>query len=107
METIGCHDCDHQVSFSAVTCPHCGSREPSGGYQLSFKQARRLGAEERNDNRMLAFMFAFAAVGEAYGAWSGSSWVGSLFWATAYGVIGAASGPPAAFVVNIIWALRP
>lgn len=106
MQTIACHDCENQVSFSAVACPHCGSTEPSGGYQLSRKEQRRLNVEQRNDKRMVACMAILAGVGIMYGIATSSGWIAALFWATAYGAIGAASGPPLALVINAASILR-
>ena len=53
MELINCHDCGWSVSFSATACPNCGSREPSGSYRFSAREARKLGAEGRNDRNLI------------------------------------------------------
>ncbi|MDB5688068.1 MAG: hypothetical protein JWR77_2657 [Rhizorhabdus sp.] len=52
-ETIDCHDCGKPESFSAVCCPQCGSREPSGPYKMSLKEARQYRIEDRNDRNLV------------------------------------------------------
>ncbi|WP_439373474.1 hypothetical protein [Bradyrhizobium sp. DASA03120] len=44
-ELMGCYDCGGNISFSAVACPHCGSREPSGPYVQSPKSGARTGSK--------------------------------------------------------------
>jgi hypothetical protein len=41
-ELTSCHDCGSGVSFSAMSCPHCGSTEPRGPYIHSRSALRRL-----------------------------------------------------------------
>ncbi|GLR87666.1 hypothetical protein GCM10007857_43770 [Bradyrhizobium iriomotense] len=52
-ELIGCYDCGGNVSFSAMACPHCGSREPAGPYVQSSKERRLHGIEEKNDQTLI------------------------------------------------------
>ncbi|KWV57270.1 hypothetical protein AS156_40170 [Bradyrhizobium macuxiense] len=101
-ELTDCYDCDSPISFSAITCPHCGSTEPSGPYRHSRKEQKRLGAEARNDNRMVFITVVCIAVGIIVAALTGHG----IFFAASLGVLGALVGPPVAFVVNMLWALR-
>jgi hypothetical protein len=101
MELIACHDCGNGVSFSALACPHCGSTEPSGPYQFSRKEARRIRIEERNDRRLILMTAGLAAVGAFYGMETSSSALGALASATGYGFLGAAIGAPLAFAMNV------
>jgi hypothetical protein len=48
-ELIGCNDCGGAVSLSAASCPHCGSREPSGPYTPAQREKRLHRIEEIND----------------------------------------------------------
>ena len=55
MEVISCHDCKRLVSFTAISCPHCGSTEAAGPYRFSKREARRYRIEDRNDNNLERF----------------------------------------------------
>jgi hypothetical protein len=63
MELINCHDCGLSVSFTAVSCPHCGSIEPAGPYRFNRKEARRYRIEDRNDRTLILITVGFGAVG--------------------------------------------
>jgi len=65
-ELIDCHDCRGPVSFSAVSCPHCGSTEPSGPYVFSKKEARRFRAEQRNDEMLVIATVGCGCAGALY-----------------------------------------
>jgi hypothetical protein len=78
METITCHDCAQPVSFSAAACPNCGSREPTGPYRHNRKEARRLGAEDKNDRTLIMMTVGLGAVGAFYGVETSSSALGGL-----------------------------
>jgi hypothetical protein len=95
-ELIGCHDCGGPVSFSAVTCPHCGSREPSGAYIHSPRERRFHRIEERNDQTLIGMLVLCTGAGFFYGAVTG----GALP-AVGYGLVGAIIGAPAGFIVNL------
>jgi hypothetical protein len=101
MELISCHDCGWSVSFSAAACPNCGSREPTGSYRFSVREARKLGAEGRNDRTLILMTVGLGAVGAFYGVETSSSTVGALVLGFVYGIIGAAAGAPLAFAINL------
>jgi rRNA maturation protein Nop10 len=73
MELINCHDCGRCVSFTAASCPHCGSIEPAGPYRFNRKEARRHRIEERNDRTLILMTVGFGAVGAFYGVEISSS----------------------------------
>jgi hypothetical protein len=100
-ELIQCHDCAQPVSFSALACPHCGSREPSGPYQFSRKEARRIRIEERNDRRLIMMTVGLAALGAFYGLETSASVLRALFTVPLYGFVGAVIGAPLAFALNM------
>jgi hypothetical protein len=95
-ELIGCYDCGGAVSFSAVSCPHCGSREPSGPYFQSPRQQRLHRIEERNDQTLIGMLVLCTGIGFFYGAVTG----GALP-AVGYGLVGAIIGVPAGFILNV------
>jgi hypothetical protein len=103
MEIIRCHDCKHAVSFSAASCPHCGSTEPTGPYKFSKKEARSYRIEQRNDNNLVVTTLAFGAIAASYGVLVN---LPSVFAATvaglAYGLLGLLIGAPLAFTVNMV-----
>jgi hypothetical protein len=101
METISCHDCGWSVSFSATTCPSCGSREPSGPYRHNRKEARRLGIEDKNDKNLIVVMTALGGIGVFYGVEASSSSLGAMGLGLWYGFVGVAIGAPLAFAINI------
>jgi hypothetical protein len=107
MEVISCHDCEQFVSFSAVFCPHCGSKEPTGPYRLSKAQARRLGREQRNDNNLLIGTVSLGVAGMLYGIAINAP---SVLWATIgaifYGSLGVVAGAVIAGTFNIVRNLR-
>ena len=100
-ELIGCHDCGEGVSFTAVSCPHCGSSEPSGPYLLSRRALRKLRTEERNDRRLAAVTLCCCGLGVLYGLVMGPGGPASLWNGLAYGFVGAVIGVPAAFIINV------
>jgi uncharacterized membrane protein YeaQ/YmgE (transglycosylase-associated protein family) len=100
-ELINCHDCDRPVSFSAAACPNCGSREPTGPYRFSAREARRLGAEDKNDRTLILMTVGLGAVGAFYGVETSSSALGAYVAATVDGFLGAAIGAPLAFAINL------
>jgi hypothetical protein len=100
-ELINCHDCGWHVSFSAAACPNCGSREPTGPYRHNRKEARRLGAEDKNDRTLILMTVGLAAVGAFYGVETSSSALGAYVAATVDGFLGAAIGAPLAFAINL------
>jgi len=95
-ETIGCHDCGGTVSFSAYSCPHCGSREPAGPYIHSPREQRLHNIEERNDQTLIGMLVLCAGIGFFFGAVTGGAWP-----AIGYGVVGGIIGVPAGFIINL------
>lgn len=95
-ELIGCHDCGGQVSFSAASCPHCGSREPSGPYIRSPREERLHRIEERNDQTFIGMTVLCTGIGFCFGAVTG----GALP-AIGYSFVGCIIGMPAAFILNM------
>jgi hypothetical protein len=91
------------VSFSAISCPHCGSTEPTGPYQLSRKETRRLRIEQRNDNNLLVTTLSLGVIGVLYGIVIN---VPSLIWemvgAIGYGAVGVLLGVPVAATFNMV-----
>ncbi|WP_206734394.1 hypothetical protein [Bradyrhizobium zhanjiangense] len=94
-ELIGCHDCGGNVSFSALACPHCGSREPAGPYVQSVKEQRLHRIEEKNDQTLIGMTVLCAGIGFFYG----SVMIGAVG-AFGYGLLGAMIGVPAGFIIN-------
>jgi hypothetical protein len=117
MEVISCHDCHGVVSFSATRCPHCGSTEPSGPYQLSKKEIRNFQIEQRNDNYLIKTALLFGAIGLLYGIVVGrkSGFESSLYGAQSamivvsaiwYGLVGVMIGVPVAAIINLYRSAR-
>jgi hypothetical protein len=100
-ELIDCHDCGRLVSFSAVSCPNCGSTEPSGFYRFSKKELRRQRAEERNDHMLLITTVACCCAGALYGVLLSSSTFGAIVAGVGYGVVGLLIGVPIGFAINM------
>lgn len=105
MQTIDCHDCGKQVSFSALSCPHCGSREPTGSYAFSDRERRRFRVEARNDWRMIGCGLVGCFVGGIWGIAASSGWLALIFLPLIYALIGAAVG--FAFAVVLNWFVGP
>src|ERR1700732_5248471 len=95
-ELIDCQDCGLAVSFSAVSCPHCGSTEPSGSYVFSKKEARRLRIEQRNDDTLAVTAVACGCAGALYGVLLSSSTFSAIMSGIGYGVLGLLVGVPIA-----------
>lgn len=87
-ELISCHNCGNGISFSAVSCPHCGSTEPSGSYRLNAREARRARIEERNDRRLILMTVGFA-IGVLYGLETVSSTLVAIVATPLYSLVGA------------------
>jgi hypothetical protein len=100
-ELIHCHDCRRPVSFSAVSCPHCGCTEPSGPYVHSKKELRRFRAEDRNDHTLLVTTVGCCGGGALYGILLSSSTLGAILAGLGYGVFGLLVGVPVAFAINM------
>jgi hypothetical protein len=101
VELINCHDCGKDVSFSAASCPHCGSIEPSGPYAFSRREARRFRAEQRNDNMLILTAAGCCCVGALYGIALSSSTLGAIASGIGYGLLGLLVGVPVAFAINV------
>ncbi|MEH2468982.1 hypothetical protein V1281_001762 [Nitrobacteraceae bacterium AZCC 2161] len=101
-ETIDCHDCGNPVSFSAVSCPRCGSREPSGPYKKSAKEAQRHRIEDRNDRNLIVTAMTLGAVGASYGWLTSATMLGAIVPVIGYGVLGMLVGAPLGFAANMI-----
>ncbi|MEY9981617.1 hypothetical protein ABH995_000954 [Bradyrhizobium yuanmingense] len=95
-ELIGCYDCGNGVSFSALACPHCGSREPAGPYVENSKERRLHRIEEKNDQTLIGMTVLCAGIGFFYGA----VMIGA-FGAFRYCLLGAIIGAPAGFIINV------
>jgi len=100
-ELVVCHDCGGGVSFTASSCPHCGSTEPTGPYVHNRQELRKLRIEAANDRRLVIVTLACCAIGFAYGAVMGPGGTASVWGVLAYGFVGAVIGVPAAFVINV------
>jgi hypothetical protein len=100
-ELIACHDCGEGVSFTAASCPHCGSTEPVGPYVHSRRELRKLRVEAANDRRLVIVTLACCALGIVYGAVMGPGGAASFWGGLAYGFVGAVIGVPAAFIINV------
>src|ERR1700688_5002848 len=100
-ELIDCRDCRRPVSFSAVSCPHCGSTEPSGPYVHSKKELRRLGAEDRNDHTLLVTTVACCCGGALWGVLLSSSTLGAILAGLGYGTFGLLVGVTIRFAINM------
>jgi hypothetical protein len=100
-ELIECYDCGNAVSFSAASCPHCGSSEPAGPYQFSARERRRHRIEARNDRSLIVIAAVSGAIGVLYGAGSGGGTLGAIAGAFGYGLVGVLIGVPIAFAVNM------
>ncbi len=100
-ELIKCHDCGQAVAFSAVCCPHCGSREPQGPYRMNSSEHRRFRIEARNDRYGAVVAGIAGAIGALYGLSISSSPLSAILWALAYGAIGLLAGVPIAVAVNL------
>src|SRR5690349_2974141 len=100
-ELIVCHDCGGGVSFTASSCPHCGSTEPAGPYVHSRRELRKLRVEATNDRRLVIVTLACCAIGFVSGAVMGQGGAASLGSGLAYGFVGAVIGVPAAFIINV------
>jgi hypothetical protein len=101
MELINCHDCGQSVSFTAPSCPHCGSIEPAGPYRFNRKEARRHRIEEKNDRTLIAITVVLGMIGAFYGVETSPSILGALVAGVCYGFLGTAIGAPLAFAINI------
>jgi hypothetical protein len=100
-ELIACHDCGEGVSFSAASCPHCGSTEPVGPYLHSRRELRKLRGEAANDHRLVIVTLACCCLGVVYGAVMGPGGAASFWQGLGYGFVGAVIGVPAAFIINV------
>lgn len=100
-ELIDCQDCGRPFSFSAVSCPHCGSSEPSGPYVFDQKALRRFRAEQRNDHTLLVTTLACSGAGLLYGILLSSSTIGAIVAGIGYGAIGLLIGVPVGFAINL------
>jgi hypothetical protein len=89
------------VSFTAPSCPHCGSIEPAGPYRFNRKEARRHRIEEKNDRTLIAITVVLGMIGAFYGVETSPSILGALVAGVCYGFLGTAIGAPLAFAINI------
>ena len=100
-ELVNCHDCGRPISFSASTCPNCGSLEPGGAYVHSKHELRRFRGEARNDHTLLVTVLGCGLGGALYGAVTASSIFTAILFGCLYGCLGALIGAPVAFVINM------
>jgi hypothetical protein len=100
-ELITCHDCGAGISFSAASCPHCGSQEPSGPHVFSTREIRRHRIEQRNDRTLALTVVGCTAAGAFYGAVMSSGPYAALLAGGFYGFVGMVIGVGAGFVINL------
>jgi hypothetical protein len=100
-ELIACHDCGAGVSFSAASCPHCGSQEPSGPHVLSPQELRRHRIEQRNDHTLALAVVGCAAAGAFYGIVMSASQIGAVLAGCGYAFVGMIIGVGVGFVINM------
>ncbi len=100
-ELVGCHDCGRGVSFSALSCPHCGSTQPSGPYILSARELKQHRIEEKNDKRLVLVTVLCCAIGVAFGVLTASGPLSAVLGGVGYGFVGVMIGMPAAFIINV------
>lgn len=100
-QLIDCHDCGQGVSFSAQSCPHCGSTEPAGSPELSPRALRKLRVEETNDRRLIIITLLCCGLGVLYGAVMSPGGSAALWSGLGFGFVGAVIGVPAAFIINV------
>ena len=100
-ELIGCYDCGEGVSFSAWSCPHCGSTQPSGPYVLNAREQKRHRIEEKNDRRLVAVTTLCCALGVAFGVLTASGSSSAILGGLGFGFVGLVIGVPAAFIINV------
>ena len=100
-ELIACHDCGAGVSFSASTCPHCGSQEPSGPHVFSRREIRLHRIEQRNDRTLALSVVGCAAAGAFYGIVMSSSQIGAVLAGCGDGFVGMIIGVGVGFVINM------
>src|SRR5215475_11079202 len=91
-ELIDCHDCGARVSFSAASCPHCGSQEPSGPYVFSRREIRLHRIEQRNDRTLALAVVGCTAAGAFYGAVMNSGLYAAFLAGCFYGCVGMVIG---------------
>jgi hypothetical protein len=95
-ETIACHDCEALVSFSATSCPRCGSREPTGVYVMSARERPHFGSKWENDRTLIGMIVLCGGIGIFCGALIGDNGT-----AVGYGFVGAGIGASAGFIINL------
>jgi 4-hydroxy-3-methylbut-2-en-1-yl diphosphate synthase IspG/GcpE len=100
-ELIQCHDCGAPVSFRAVSCPRCGSIEPSGPYVMNRREKRRHRIEARNDRNLMLATIGCTVGGVLFGVLTSSSPLGAVGLGTGYGLLGLLLGVPVGFVINM------
>ena len=100
-ELIACHDCGKAVSFSAASCPHCGSQEPAGPHVLNRTEIRRHRIEQRNDRTLALATVGCAAAGAFYGVVMSSGPYAALLAGCGYGLVGTVIGVGVGFVINL------
>jgi hypothetical protein len=98
---IACHDCGARVSFSATSCPRCGSQEPSGPHAFSRTEIRRHRIEQRNDHMLALATVGCTAAGAFYGAVMSSGPYAALLAGCFYGFVGMVIGVGVGFVINL------
>ena len=100
-EMTNCYDCREPVSFSAATCPHCGSLEPGGPYVHNRRELRRFRGEARNDRTLMISVIACGLGATLYGALTASGTLSAVVFGLLYGSLGALIGTPIPFVINM------
>ena len=93
-----CQDCGNAVSFSAGTCPNCGSSMPrSNGRAYNLFHI-----DEKNDKRLMAALGGGSTVGLIYGIVMSSRAIGAVFDGLVYDVLGAIIAALVAFAIKLL-----
>jgi hypothetical protein len=95
-ELVPCHHCGTAITFTAVACPHCGSREPGGPHLFSTREKLRHRLEARNYHTLAMTMLACGAAGILYG-----SLKFGILAAIDYGLFGLVVGVPIGFAIVV------
>jgi hypothetical protein len=93
------HDGGARVSFTAMSCPHCGCAQPSSLYVMSRRERRQLGAEHQNNRRLVLVTAMCCALGVAFvltARWAAIDGLG-------YGLAGLAAGVPCLKIAPVEW----
>jgi uncharacterized membrane protein YeaQ/YmgE (transglycosylase-associated protein family) len=77
-EMVPCYHCGRAISFTAVTCHHCGSREPGGPDLFGANEKRWHRIEARNDHTLMTATVVCGIAGAAYGSLSSHTFADAI-----------------------------